>query len=533
MRTFLTDVSVRGRSLFAGMSVSQKATAVAGGLGLLVAAVLLYRWAAAPDYQQLFGDLESSDAAAIVEQLETDGVPYELTDGGTTVMVPSDRVYDERIKLSSAGLPSDGSGGYELLDEQDLSMSSFQERTSYKRAIEGELSSTIEAIDGVTTAVVHVAMPEETVFSDEQEATKASVLVDNQPGVTMSSSQVQAVVSMVSSSVEGLEPENVTVTDSQGGVLSAGGEAGAGAGGSQSEQVQEFERRQAQSAQAMLDRILGPGNSTVTVTAEMDFGSSETRERTFVFDPDAPPLAERTTRERYDGVDPEAGAGGTVGPDGELGPEAEGGTDGGNYVKTDTAVDNAVGERETYTVTAPGGVSNVNVSAALDTQSLMGRDPQDMSDLLEAALGIKPGQGDTIEVVDVPFDRSTEEAAAEELAAANEAEENAAMWTTIRTGGLALVVLAVLLIAWIRSRRRAKSRAEVTRYVVEQIRADTADRTALLGGGGALALAGGSEPDEPDVDAMARREIEALVDRQPDEVAQLLRGWLVDRRADA
>ena len=145
-------------------------------------------------------------------------------------MVPREQVYTTRISLSGEGLPTASEGGYSLLDDQSLSTSQFQEQTSFKRAMEGELSNTIEAIDGVETAVVHLAMPAKQVFSDEQDPTTASVLVKTRAGSTLDPEQVQAIVNLVSSSVDGLEEDKVTVADSTGKVLSAPGGSSGGSG---------------------------------------------------------------------------------------------------------------------------------------------------------------------------------------------------------------------------------------------------------------------------------------------------------------
>src|SRR6478609_6191534 len=171
--------------------------------------------------QNLSRNLAAEDASAVVDELTSEGVPYELEDGGGTIMVPRDKVYSTRITLSGQGLPANTSdGGYSLLDDQNMSTSDFQEQTDFKRAMEGELAKTIEAINGVNTAVVHLAMPEKKVFSDEQDPTTASVLIDTSAGTSIDPEKVQAVVNLVASSVDGLDPDNVTVADSTGKVLS-------------------------------------------------------------------------------------------------------------------------------------------------------------------------------------------------------------------------------------------------------------------------------------------------------------------------
>src|SRR5688572_17989324 len=184
----------RVQSTFVGFTPGQKVVAIIGTAALLLAGFMVFRWAAAPTYAPLFSSLASEDASAVIEELDAQGIPYKLSNGGNTILVPREQVYTTRISLSGEGLPTASEGGYSLLDDQSLSTSQFQEQTSFKRAMEGELSNTIEAIDSVETAVVHLAIPAKQVFSDEQDPTTASVLVKTRAGETLDPEQVQAVV---------------------------------------------------------------------------------------------------------------------------------------------------------------------------------------------------------------------------------------------------------------------------------------------------------------------------------------------------
>jgi flagellar M-ring protein FliF len=229
--------------------------------------------------------------------------------------VPRADVYDARIRLSGEGLPSEGSSGYAILDEQDLSTSQFQEQTGYKRAMEGELQTTIEALDSVETAVVHLALPQDELFADEQEPTTASVLVETRPGSDLDPEQVQAVVHLVASSVEGLDPKQVTVADSTGAVLSTSGDGFDTVADTRSQQVKAFEERMSGSVQDVLDRVVGAGNSAVKVTADLNFDKTVTNTTRYFSDPDAVPLSDTTLTETYTAPG-QAGIGGVVGPDG-------------------------------------------------------------------------------------------------------------------------------------------------------------------------------------------------------------------------
>ena len=163
----VTAVFRKGTGTFGSFSPGQKAVTIFAVVALVIGGYFFATWAGQPNYAPLFSGLTPVDANSIVDQLTTDGVPYKLTDGGTTIMVPEGQVYGERIKVSAAGLPSQGEAGYELLDKQGVMTSEFMQQITYRRALEGELSKTIKSIDGVNTAAVHLAIPEKDVFTDD------------------------------------------------------------------------------------------------------------------------------------------------------------------------------------------------------------------------------------------------------------------------------------------------------------------------------------------------------------------------------
>lgn len=529
MRDKLTTTLGRARATFATFTTGQKAVAVVGTAALLIAAVMVFRWASTPSYAPLYSDLSGADASAVIEELEAQGIPYEITGGGGTVMVPRSEVYETRIALSGQGLPATSEGGYSLLDEQGLSTSEFKEETDFKRAVEGELAAAIETIEGVETAVVNLAIPEKEVFADEQEPAKASVLIDAAHGTTLGDEQVQAIVHHVAYGVDGLDPKNVTVNDTTGAVLTQpGDESGAGIGGERSEQVQEFQDAMQADIQAVLDRVLGPGNSTATVTADLDFDKAVIESREYTVNEDVPPLSESNSSEVYNGpAGTGAGPGGTVGPDGQMDPDAGGtGTD-SSYENTTETRDNPVNETVEHRETAPGSVNSIHAGVVLDETAAAAIDPDQVEDWLRAAVGFDRERGDTYDVTVMPFDRSAEEAAAAEIAAAKAADEAAAekrMWRNVAIGaGIALMVL----LAWFQSRRRARARQEATTYIVEQLRADQAARTPIEAPAPAVAALEAVEEAEDD---KVRDDLLALVDKQPEDVAALLRGWLVDPR---
>src|SRR3712207_7490150 len=201
MKSALAGTVERARATLSTIGLGQKVV-----IGLLLAGLLLggfyfYSWITTPTQAPLFSNLASPDASAIVEELNAEGVSYELTDGGTTIMVAKDSVYDLRLQMSGKGLPAGSDTGYALLDEQGITTSEFQQQVQYQRAIEGELANTLEALDGVSQAVVHVALPEEEVFASDEGEPTASVLLDVERGTALSGEQVASITNLVSSKI--------------------------------------------------------------------------------------------------------------------------------------------------------------------------------------------------------------------------------------------------------------------------------------------------------------------------------------------
>jgi flagellar M-ring protein FliF len=532
MKQNLNRTLARLRSTFMSFTLGQRLVVVVGGAALLLAAFMVFRWVSTPNYAPLYSNLAAEDASAVVDELTAEGVPYELADSGSTIMVPRDKVYSTRITLSGQGLPADsGDQGYTLLDGQDISTSDFQEQTDFKRAMEGELSKTIEAIDGVNTAVVHLALPEKKVFADEQDPTTASVLIDTSAGTAVAPEKVQAIVNLVASSIDGLDSGNVTVADSTGKVLSDESAAGGVGAGPQAQAVTDFQARKTQQIQTMLDRVLGAGNSTVQVSADLDFDKAIQESTTYNTKKKTPALSESSSKETYTGTGAAGGSTGVVGPDGQMDSTGTATGDGqpNQYDKQSVTRDNAVEKTQEHREAAPGSVRSLHIGVVLDTESAQGVDAADVRDLISAAVGIDAARGDTVEVSTMAFDRSADTAAAEELAAANKAKADAQRWSMIRNGGIALAILAMVLLAWLRARRGKRERDARTEILVEQLRSDAAARAAAAA---ALeptpAVAALEAADQAANDEM-RREIAALAERQPDEIATLLRGWLVER----
>ncbi len=526
------------QTTFADFTAGQKVVAIIGTGALLLAGFLVFRWASTPAYAPLYSNLTGSDASAVIQELDAQGVGYKLANGGNTIMVPADQVYSTRISMSGQGLPTSSEGGYSILDKQGLATSQFQEQTDFKRAMEGELSKTIEAINGVDAAVVHLAMPPKDVFSENQDPTTASVLVKTRAGLTLGPEQVQAIVNLVSSSVDGLDTDKVTVADATGKVLSAPGAVGTGGyTQNQNQLVLDYQNRLSSNLQNVLDKVLGPGNSTNQITAQLSFDKTVSETTDYTAN-NGLALSESLNKQKLKNgtAGAAAGANGVLGPQGQTDATAGTGGPGSEFTEsqrtTDYAPDKTVEKREA----APGKLERLGVGVVLDTRALAGRDPAEIEALVTSALALDTKRGDTITVSSLPFDRTAQDAATKELQDSQKAAAKAQRMDLIRNGGLIGLVALMVLAAWIQSRKRAKARAQATEYVVEQLRRDAMDRQALTAPASAAVEAPNPavlalESAQADESAAMRDEIAALVERQPEDVAQLLRGWLVERGA--
>jgi flagellar M-ring protein FliF len=526
-------------STIRGFSIAQRTIAIIGIAVVAVGITALAIWASKPSYAPLFSGLQPADASSIVDQLQSDSVPYQLTDGGSTILVPQQNVYQERLKAASAGLPSSDTGGYSLLDKMGVTSSDFQQSVTYKRAMEGELAATIGAMKGVKAASVRLAIPDKTVFDDQQTDPTASVFVQTENGVSLSTDQVQAIVHLTSASVSHMQPTDVAVIDAKGTVLSA---VGTGTVGGADEQASDYETRVRDAVQAMLDKVVGVGNASVVVAADVSNESAQRTEESYVTPTDAPSLSETSSKETYSGSG--GTAAGVLGPDNIAVPNGGNGT--GTYNSESTTKDNAVNKVTEQRTIPAGAVTRQTVSVALDKKAAAGVSAGEIRRLVESAAGIDSDRGDQVTVEFVSFSTQAAAEAGKALKQAQEAEDADRLGTIVRTGIIALAVLAALVIVIVFFRRRARRDGEQTPELeafdtlgalgIEAATAPTAP-TPLDAPTVPLQLdAVGASPDTgpggagPADAARRRAEIEALAERDPEKTAEFLRGLLDDRQ---
>lgn len=252
-----------------------KVPLMVAGAAAIAVIVALFLWMRSPDYRVLLSNLSAKDGGDIVSQLTQMNMPYQLADNGSTILVPADKVHELRLKLAQAGLPKGGNTGFELLDKEQFGISQFSEQVNYQRALEGELSRTIESLSPVQTARVHLAIPKPTLFVREQKSPTASVTVGLLPGRALDEGQISAIVHMVSGSVSGLTSSNVIIVDQTGRLLTNNDNSQQSVSTSQMRLTQETEARLKQRIEDLLAPLVGRANVQAQVTAQVDYSKVE------------------------------------------------------------------------------------------------------------------------------------------------------------------------------------------------------------------------------------------------------------------
>ena len=259
------------------------AMAMAAAAAVLLVILL---WARSPDYKTLFSNLSDADGSAIVNQLDQMKVPYRLAANGSSIQVPANRVDQVRLTLAGQGLPKAGGVGFELMDKQAFGISQFAEQVNYQRALEGELARSIETIDAVETARVHLAIPAPSVFVRDRRKPSASIVVNLRSGRMLDQSQVAAITHLVSSSVSEMPNDGISIVDQHGDLLTKNSSAD-NIDDAQLKYTQQIERDYQKRLEDILGAMMGPGNVRAVVTADVDFSNAEHTQE--IYDPNSDP----------------------------------------------------------------------------------------------------------------------------------------------------------------------------------------------------------------------------------------------------
>ncbi|MEE8422943.1 MAG: flagellar basal-body MS-ring/collar protein FliF [Thermodesulfobacteriota bacterium] len=403
-----------------GMSVGKKISYLAF-IGVVVAGLVVFvLWSQQPVYRVLYANLDPDDAGTVISKIKEQRILYKVEDGGRTILVPKEMVYDVRLDLASQGLPQGGGVGFEIFDRTNLGMSEFVQKINYRRALQGELARTIAQLTEVNGARVHLAMPEPSLFLRDEKKTTASVILKLASGTRLNNSQVRGIVHLVANSIEGLHSEDVTVVDTSGKILtkSTGGDLQSQMSSSQLEYQNTFEKGMEKRILVLLGKALGTDKARVMVAADLDFKMIERTEE--VFDPESVVVrSEERSQEKSKGSSPTSGGAPGVASNLPGGLGASGGASPFESKRDQETINYEMNKVTSRIIEPTGTVKKLSIAVLVDGtyKALEGAEGEGEKEyvprsdeelkrietLVKGAIGFTAERGDVVEIVNIAF----------------------------------------------------------------------------------------------------------------------------------
>lgn len=530
MPPFLESLRARMAGFWSDSSMAQRV--MLGGLLTSVVAIFIGMmfWLNTVDYKVLYNNLYQDDAGRVVEYLKKENIPYKLSDGGSSIMVPVDQVYEARLKLAGEGSLHGQGMGFELFDENNIGQTNFVQGINYQRALQGELSRTISELPEVESARVHLVLPNKSLFVEEQAPPSAAIMLKLAGGRTLTKQQVQAIVNLTSTSVEGLDTSHITVADNRGKVLYEP-EADAsltGLSSTQLEYQQAMQRNLEQRIEQLLRPIVGPGRVIARVNADLDFNRTTIHKE--LFDPKSAVVRSEVKSEEDSRGAANVG-GGKTDPNYQGENDLMGSGTSQQSTRASSTTNFDINKEEQQIVTQAGAIRRLSVAVLVDGKYTKNEDgtykfepltEQELAQirqLTQRAVGFDDTRGDAIEVSSVSFGDPGADSQEPLL-------DVASRYFHLLGKPLlnTLVILLFLLMV---------ARPVVLALIRPKVEETTAEPAAQLEGGEELmALTEGmTEEDLAAVDASKRVEnakhlAQQLVDQNMDQAVMIMRQWL-------
>lgn len=537
MNETLERVRNQGLTVWQSLDTGKKIGVAVVSITVLAGLLYLATSTSRQDFVPLYTELTSADAYEVVEHLKSVGIAYKLGDDGRTILVPAANKHELRLELASQGLPQGGGSGFELFDTQGFGVTEFTQKVNYRRALEGELARTFAAFEQVEYAKVMLAMPEPQLYSDKEQPVTASISLKLRGGRSLSQSQIRGIVHLASAAVEGLTPAHVTVVDTEGNVLWVEDDSEASVKGrlsvSQLEIKEYYETALQESIESMLEKVVGPGNVAVRVNAVMNFDQEESDSE--ILEPLAGGLGVLISEQVYAEEISQPG----TGAQGVPGTASNVDTDVPVYQGIEDASQSSVVRNEairnydysrtiTHVKKGYGRIERLTVSALIHPAGLTEDDIGNVRAIIAAAAGIDEARGDEIVVHTMAFKPrfSQEELNEMALEAEREAErETLRQYFRLAAPiflGLVAVIFGLVVLRMMRRRIHAYSPEQVVAQLQAAAQGEPreAEETPEL------------VPEERSPEDLRKEQIRQQLERMamedPQEVAKLVRSWLVE-----
>jgi flagellar M-ring protein FliF len=550
-----------------GFTRGQKTMMGLAAVAVIVGLFIFTRSQGGTPMSVVYSDLDPTDASAITSELDSLAQPYELADQGRTIKVPSADVSKTRIALAGADITPTGGDAWGTFDKQGITATQLQQKVALQRSLSNDLAMSIEQIEGIDKARVNLVMPEDDVFAQDSMSASASIMVKTKSSDQLGKEQVKTIANLVATGVPGLTTDRITVTDQNARSLWFPGkdDAGSASGDDAFATKAKSEEALASKVQSALELVTGPGKARVAVNADLDMAQAESVER--IFNNSNPagtaPLLQRSSgeTEQYNG----AGDGQPLVPGGVTGATT---VDGAAYNKQSNANEYANNSIERIRKETPGAVTRQSVSVILDEGSIALDRVDDLRNIVTEAAGLDIERGDTLAIERFKFDTTLADEAAAALSEGT-SEHNDTTASLMRGLGVAVLVLGALFIAWRSLRKKAQpTYIEIDPFELDAVRElDEIERRALEASELAALSAGSADVDLSDFEDQFsdvdggqlveggdaaddwetgypvptgaelvdewQAELDSMTDLQSEEMAQLLRHWLGDRRVGA
>ena len=491
---------------------------------ILVFAVLggLIFFSSRTDFEPLFAGLSVEDQAAIVDYLRENNIQYKVDPGANAILTPAKSVYETRLTLAQMGLPKGGSTGFEIFDDSKMGMSEFQQRISYIRAIEGELSRTITQMAQIEAARVSVVIPEQRLFLEQQKPSTASVLLHLKNGANLGQNQVKAIIHLVAHSVDGLNPSEVTVVDTTGRILSDmvsdsmilySNDGKNSITSVQRELERQYENELEHKVKVMLEHVYGPGSAVVRVKADLDFDKKSTSYVEYSPNPETGtgvPRSNERMEESYTGQSqPTDGTPGTT--TNIPGYAINQSTAESEYSKTTATTNYEITTRKGDQVITPGGIKRLSASVLIDDPKgdIDSLRLEELREIISSALGLNTQRGDSLVVRALKFSTAFADSMAEELR-----RDRMQRIISVAIGMVTIILFALGMLYWYIRRKRAK-------LAVQEIEAEAKKVPTIqemLTSPDLLAFQGEM--------AVLEEQLKAYARNHPEEIANLVNEWL-------
>jgi flagellar M-ring protein FliF len=364
------------------------------------------------EHRVLFSNLTSEDAGTIVSKLNEKKIPYKLSPAGDTISVPAEKVSEVRLDLAASGLPKGGGVGFEIFDAKNLGVTEFVQQLNYQRALQGELSRTINSLDEIQSSRVHIVIPKKSLFAEEQKKPTASVILKLKSGKTLQEPQIQGIAHLVASSIEGLNPQDVMIVDGSGKVLSKVTDQSdlSKMSNAQADYKRNIEKDLATRIQTMLEKVVGEGKAVVRLNTDLDFRVMEKTEE--IFDSEEP-VVRSMQRATEKATAPAFGGESTVLPPTK--PGAAVARNQSSREKSDETINYEISKTVNKTVMPVGDIKKLSIAVLVDglymkndkgVEEYQARSDKEMvalDDLVKKAAGFDVKRGDQVIVTNVPF----------------------------------------------------------------------------------------------------------------------------------